>query len=340
MIRPTACVFAALTLLTLAAPARADGTLDRVRAAGRLSCGVVTEEPDYNKDQRHGGLDDLGGELCKAIAAAVLGKDARATISALPTEQAALKALMQGSVDVLAGVTPAPSTATLDGVAFGPPFFFDGQGFLVHRESGIASLRDLAGRTICYLGNTEHDDMLNAVLPARGISFVHHPFEETGEMDAALVTGHCDAITADVTELAEERAAFHAMKADFVILPETITLDPVAPAVRAGDPQWAAIVAYTFEALVGAEAAGLTQDNIATARAGNDPVLRRLLGVDRAAAQALGLPDDWAVQAIRAVGNWGEVYARTMGPGTEHNLPRGMNALWRDGGLLAPLPLR
>lgn len=342
--RPTAprlFAGAVLAALALGAPhARAADTLDHVRAAGALTCGVVTEETDYTKDDTHGGLDDLGRELCKAVATAALGAHARATVLGHPDEQTALKALAAGREDLLIGVTPTATKAAVYGVSFGPPVFFDGQGFMVDRASGIRSVADLAGRQVCYLDNTDSEWQLAPRLEARGVALRRFPFQETGEMDAALVTGHCAAETADVSALAEQRAAFHDRRKDFVILPETVTFDPLAPAVRQGDPRWAEIVAWSVAALIQAEASGVTQANVHAMRASTDPTIRRLLGGDRAVAQALGLADDWAAVMIAAVGNYGEVYARTLGPGTELDLPRGRNALWTAGGLLFPLPVR
>jgi general L-amino acid transport system substrate-binding protein len=337
------CIAAATVatlVLSFCASARADGTLQRVRAAGALTCGVVTEETDYTKFDTHGGVDDIGQEICKAVAAAVLGQGARATITGYPDEDHAFKGLAKGQVDLVAGVTPTASNQALYGVAFGPPIFIDGQGFLVAKNSGISALRDLAGKQVCFIANTEHEAHLTAAMRERGIAFLPYPWEETGEMDAGLVSGHCAAMTGDMSMLAEERAAFHARKHDFVLLPETITLDPVAPAVRQGDAAWEAVVTWTVEALLEAEAHGVTQANVQARRASDDPDLRRLLGADRAAARALGLADDWAVQVIAAVGNYGELYARAVGPGTEYNLPRGQNALWKDGGLMYPLTVR
>jgi general L-amino acid transport system substrate-binding protein len=331
----------AAAVLTGAVPsARAAGTLDSVRAAGALACGVVTEETDYSKDDTHGGLDDLGGELCKAVATAVLGANARAKVVGHPDERAALLELAAGHTDLLIGVTPTATKAATYGVMFGPPVFFDGQGVMVSRTSGIRSLADLAGKQVCYIDNTENEWQLAPGLEARGIALRRFPFQEMGEMDAALVTGHCAAETADVSQLAEQRAAFHDRRKDFVILPETITFDPLAPAVRQDDPRWADVVTWALAALVQAEASGVTRANVAAMLGSDDPTVRRLLGRDRAAARALGLADDWAATMIAAFGNYGEIYDRTVGPGTELNLPRGRNALWRDGGLLFPLPVR
>jgi general L-amino acid transport system substrate-binding protein len=320
--------------------AHAAGVLDAVRARGSLTCGVVTEETDYTKFDTHGGLDDIGGEICKAVAVAVLGDKAQTKSTNFPDEQTAFKALAAGKIDLLAGATPTASNSTLYGVTFGPPIFIDGQGFMVRRDSGIKSLRDLGGKQVCFVDDTEIQRQLEAAAREQGIKILPYPWSETGEMDAGLVSGHCAAMTGDVSMLAEQRAAFHARKNDFVILRQTITLDPLAPAVRQGDAQWAAIVTWTVEALLQAEASGITQANVEAIRKSDDPAIRRLLGTDRAAASALGLADDWVVQVIRSVGNYGELFARSVGPGTEYDLARGQNALWKDGGMLYPLPLR
>ncbi len=331
---------AAATLFGPCRPAHAGSVVETLRARGALTCGVVTEETDYTKFDTHGGLDDIGVEICKAVAVAVLGAKAQTKATGYPDEQTAFKALAAGKIDLLAGVTPTASNGALYAVTFGPPTFIDGQGFMVRRDSGIKSLRDLAGKQVCFVDDTETQTQLIATLQERGIKILPYPWSETGEMDAGLVSGHCAAMTGDVSMLAEQRAAFHARKKDFVILRQTITLDPLAPAVRQGDAQWAAIVAWTVEALLQAEASGVTQANVEAMRTSDDPAIRRLLGTDRAAARALGLAEDWAVQVIRSIGNYGELFERSVGRGTDYDLARGVNALWKDGGLLYPLPLR
>ncbi len=325
--------------VTAAAPARA-ATLDSVRAAGALTCGVVTAGEDYTKFDTHGGLEDLGGELCKAVATAVLGQNARAKVLGRPDEASSLRQLADGKTDVLIGVSPSATKAALYGVSFGPPVFFDGQGVMVDRASNIHTLADLAGKSVCFIDNTENEWQLAPRLEAKGVAIRRYPFAEMGEMDAAVVTGHCQAETADVSQLAEQRSKFHGRKKDFVILPDIITFDPLVPAVREADPRWADIVSWAMAALIQAEASGVTKANVADMRTSDDPTIRRLLGGDRATAQALGLADDWAATMIAALGNYGEIYARAIGPGTDLDLPRGRNALWTQGGLLYPLPVR
>jgi general L-amino acid transport system substrate-binding protein len=336
------CLTAALvaSLGCLSAPARAASTLERIRTGGNVACGVVADIADYTKLDTHGGLDELGSEFCKAVAAAVLGEKAQAKITNFPDEQTAFKALVAGKVDVLANVSPTATNGTVYNATFGPAIFIDGQGFLVRKGLGIAALRDLTGKRVCFLDNTLAEPRLMVTFEAQGIKALPHQWSETGEMDAGLTTGHCDAMTGDISWLAEQRSAFHNRRVDFDLLPQTITIDPVVPATRRDEPQWAAVVAATVSALLQAEASGLTQANVGTLEASEDPDVRGLIGADHAAARQLGLPDDWAANAIATVGNYGEVYARTVGPGTEMNLPRGANALWKDGGLLYPSPLR
>ena len=320
--------------------AKAGATLDTLRRTGTVGCGVVSETPEYNKEDLHGGLDALGLEICKAIAVAALGDAAHMKPESFPAEHEALLALQKGGIDVLVGATPSASGVWAYGVQFGPPVFYDAQGVMVHRESGIHTLADLAHRTVCFIDGTETVEVLESALRARGIAYSPYPFQEEGEMDAALVVGHCDSVSADLSRLAEKRAGFHARGADFVMLPEMLTLEPVAPAYRQGDPQWGAIIDWTVYALVQAEASGVTQANVAAMRDSADPTVQRLLGIDPAAGRALGLEHDWAARMIAAVGNYGEIYERTTGQGSPLRLPRGLNALWTGGGLMHPLPVR
>jgi general L-amino acid transport system substrate-binding protein len=321
-------------------PSPHDATLGRIRAAGRLACGVVTGEAEYNKEDRHSGLDDLGRELCKAIAVAALGDAAKMQPVAYPSEQLGLQALATRAVDVVIGVTPAASAQAIYGVQFGPVVFYDGLGVMAATATGIAKFADLDRRVTCFIDGTETQRMLDATLRAKGIGWSPYPFQEDGEMDAALVVGRCEAMAADVSTLAEKRSNFHGRSKDFDILPGALTLDPAAVAWRQDDPHWGALVDWTIHALIEAEAEGVTQANAGSFANNDNPVVQRLVGTDFATAQALGLPHDWTARVIGAVGNYGEIYDRTVGEGSPLRLPRGLNALWTQGGLMRPLPLR
>jgi general L-amino acid transport system substrate-binding protein len=332
-----AAVAGLLVALASIGPAAAD-TLAAVRAAGHLSCGVVTEPDDWNKVDMHGPLAPLDAATCDAVAVSALGPAARTDIHRYAAEQDAEAALQKGDVALIVGVTPGVTPLMRYGIWFGPPVYYDAQGFLVRRDAGIATLQDLAGKGVCYEEGTDTERTLQARTLASGIALIPMPFQEQGEMNDALLGGHCEAISADISKLAATRASFHRPD-DFVMLSDTLTLQPVTPAYRYGDQRWGAIVDWTVHALVLAESLGLTSTTIADA-AGDDPVLQRLTGADFATASALGLPHDWTTQLIKSVGNYGEIYARTIGEHGALHLPRGLNALWTRGGLMRPLPVQ
>lgn len=328
-------------LLLGAVPADADDpTMARVHAAQALACGVVAERPDYNRDDQHGRLDTLGIEICKAVAVAVLSDPTKMRPTTFAVERLAFEALRKGAVEVVVGVTPSASDAWLFGVRFGPPVFYDGQGFIVRKDAGIASANGLAGKMVCFIAGTDLQRVLGTAMRSRGIKYMGFPFGETGEMASALLAGRCNSVTGDVSRLAELRAGFHGQANDFVILSDTLTLEPVAPAYRQGDAQWSLIVDWTVYALLQAEASGVTQANVATMSDSEDIAVQRLLGVDWAAARALGLNHAWAARVIATVGNYGEIYARTVGEHSPLRLQRGLNAVWTQGGLMYALPVR
>jgi general L-amino acid transport system substrate-binding protein len=321
-------------------PARAGSVLDAVRKAGQVSCGIVSEPAEWNKEDLHGSLAALDREICKAIAVALFNDAGKAQILPYAVEQNGFEALQKGAAQIVVGVTPSAATLAFYGVTFGPPIFYDGQGFMVHKASGIHSLADLAGRKVCFIDGTETGPILFAAMKARGIRFIPFPFQEEGEMNAGVVVGNCEAVTADISKLAEVRAQFHSMVNDFEILPEMLTLSPVALAYRQGDAQFAAIADWTVYALVQAEASGITAANLNAMSESDDPVVQHLLGADWSAGHALGLDRTWAAHVIAALGNYGEIYARTVGENSPLKLSRRLNALWTEGGLMHPLPVR
>ncbi len=337
-----AATFATLCLFAFGwhSTARAASALDAIRARGTLNCAVITEDPDFTKEDAHGPLTGFAADVCKAVAAAALGDAEKARFLSLPDEQHGLKALQAGKAELMPAATPDARMGAIYGVAFGPPVFFDGQGFLLSRNQGVATPAGLSGKTVCYIGNTEADTILAATARMRNVDISLFPFEELGEMEAALVSGHCAAMTADISQLAGARAAFHKRIGDFEILPETISFDPLTPAYPQGDPQWAAIVAWTIYALIQAEASGVTQANVDAMRDNADPAAQRLLNDSSGLAHALGLDPGWATRAIKAVGNYGEMFDRDLGESSPLGLPRGKNALWTQGGLMYPMPIR
>lgn len=341
-----AAVVALLGSLACAQSSTSSKTLAKIKAAHALNCGVDFEEAEYSTADAHGNHSRFDLDLCKAIAVAALGPQPKLNIVPFRDEQDALNALQSGEIDVLATASVNFHNTAALGLGFTTPIFHDHQAFLVNASSGVHSARDLAGKKVCFLGGTEIELQLQAFMTRQGVAWLPFSFQEEGEMEAAFITGNCAAVTADVSQLAYERLAFQSTRATYDILPDIVAADPLAPAFRLDDPQWANLVQWTVEALLLAEAGGITQANVLSRKASADPahsadlVTARLLGALHGYGQSLGLPDDWAVPVIQTVGNYGELFERTLGSGSVMKLPRGADNLWVNGGVLDPLPIR
>ena len=306
--------------------------------AADLRCGVVTEPLDWNKTDLHGSLAPLEVEICRAIAVARDGAAAHVEIKQYSSEDEGVAAVHAGQLDVAAGITPQFTRSQSQSVRTSLPFFEDAQGFMVHRAEGVHGVADIARRKLCYIEDTGNDATVLSYLAAHGIRPVPFGFQEEGEMDAAIMDRHCQVVSAYLSKLAEARATFHDHK-DYVFLPDLLSVAPVGVASDARDLRLAGIVDATISVLLDAEFLGATRANVATLDHSEDPRLQRLTGEDYATAAALGLPHDWSKNVVAAVGNYGEIYDRTVGPGTELDLQRGLNALWDRGGVMVPLPL-
>nr|WP_294514514.1 transporter substrate-binding domain-containing protein [uncultured Rhodopila sp.] len=316
-------------------------TLNKVRAAGTLKCGVVSTPEDWNKDDLHGTLAPLSIEMCKAVSVAALGAKAAATIVSYPSELAAEEGLSKGDVDVGMGLSVGVTAMWHWSIAFGPPIFYDAQGVVVRRDANAHKLADLSGMNVCVVNGTDNEAILQARTIPKGIPINPLSFQEEGEMDDGLAVRHCDAISAMLSRIAQIKAAYGQQIGNDTVLPDMLTLSPVAPAYRQGDAQWGMIVDWTIHSLVQAEASGITRANVGSMETSDDPIVLRLLGLDWATSRALGLEaHDWAAQVIAVVGNYGEIYERTLGEQSDLRMPRGLNRLWLDGGLMHPLPVQ
>ncbi len=315
-------------------------TLSAIQARNSLTCAVVTEAADWNKADGHGDLTPLTTEICRAVAVAVLGTAGGLHLLRVPAEAEALAVLRAGQADLAVGVTPALSTGLRLGITYGPPVFWDVQAVLVNPKSGIRALAGLAGKPVCFLDGTEAGRVLLAGMKSRGIDMRPFPFQEEGEMQAALAGGRCQAMSAMVSRLAEARVQLGGLR-DFVLLADRLAASPVAVATRAGDPAWSATVGATVDVLVQAQMLGVTRASAAaTSLRDDDPVLARLLGRDWSSGLALGLAHDWSARVLGAVGNYGEVYDRTLGNGSPRRLPAGMNQDCSHGGALCAGDIR
>ena len=307
-------IFAGFVSQALAGTKQPISTLKKVRAAGTLSCGVDTEEPEWTLADAHGNHSAFDNDICKAVAVAVLGTDAKATIKYFRDEASSLAALKSGAIDVLA--TASVNFRNDNGsLSFARPIFYDFQGFLVDKNLGITSAKDFAGKKVCFLTGTEIEAQVNNYMEREKINFLRAPFSEEGEMEAALITGNCAAITADVSQLAYERIAFKHLAPKYTIMTDLVASDPLAPVVRSDDPQWRAIVDWTMQALIQAEEAGVTRANLKEMKKSDDIIVRRLLGAHHGWGQFLGLDDEWAARAIDAVGTTERCTNATWDPG-------------------------
>ncbi|SHJ08110.1 amino acid ABC transporter substrate-binding protein, PAAT family (TC 3.A.1.3.-) [Roseomonas rosea] len=335
----TRALAAGLTLAAIALGAAgqaSSATLDTVRARGRILCGVGESFPGFFAADSNGRWQGLDVDFCRALAAAVLG-DAEKVTFAPATPVARFPQLQSGEVDLLSrSVTWTLSRDAALGLHFVGVTFHDGQGFMVRKALGVAHVSELRDATICTQSGTTTERNLADWFRARGIGFSPVVFETAPQAVAAYESGRCDAYTTDRSTL---QARLGAMQdpAAHVILPETITSALNGPVVRQGDGQWANIVRWTLNALIGAEARGITSANAEQLRAtSTHPETRRMLGAEGGLGRMLGLSDSWAYEAIRQVGNYAEIYERNLGPGARVQIPRagGPNRLAVDGGLL------
>jgi general L-amino acid transport system substrate-binding protein len=319
-------------------PIAVGATLRQIQASGELHCGVVVAREDWNKDDLHGDLSSLDVEICKAVGVAALGTHGKIDITNFNSELEAEQGLSHSRVDLVVGVSPAISAAAHWQIAFGPPVFYDGLAVLVRPDVPATSLSNLGGRKICVIDGTDNDHVLESRANSFAAKFRVATWQEEGELDDAMATHWCDAVGAYVSRLMPLRQQYRQL-ANAHILPNLLTLSPVVPAYRHDDSQWGLLVDWTIYALIQAEENGVTSANVGAQKTSEDPVVQRLLGIDWVTSQALGLPNkDWAATVISTVGNYGEIYQRTIG--ASYQLPRGVNALWRDGGLMHALLIK
>jgi general L-amino acid transport system substrate-binding protein len=319
-----------------------ESTLARVRAAGVLRCGIDQEEAEYTTSDDHGIRAAFDADLCRAVAVAVLGKDALVRVTSYPDDRAAMQGLNAGEVEMVATLSDDFTHTVGTHLTFTQPILWDGVGFLVLARTPAMRARQLSGKKICFLAETTVEESVRAWFARTHLEFVPFPFQEEGEMQAAFATGNCGTLAGDRTRLAETRAQFTRRGKQTHLLPETISQDPLAASVREDDPQWAALVNWVMEALIQAEESGVTQANVNAmrARADSDPALRFLLGGSREIGPALGLDDGWVAHVIAATGNYGEIYERDLGSGSAMKLPRGENNLRAHGGAMRSLPFK
>lgn len=316
-------------------------TLDTVRQRGTLVCGVSTGFAGFSAPDSQGNFKGLDADYCRALAAAVLGDPAKVRFVAL-TAQNRFTALQSGEIDVLY----RNSTETfLRGVSLGlrqgPVNFYDGQGFVVKRDSGVKDLKGLNGATVCVAQGTTHEVTLGDYGRANSIDWKPLVFERVDTMYQTFFSGRCDAMTQDASALAGAVATASPNPADYLVLPGTISKEPLGPFTRNGDEVWTDIVAWLHYGLIEAEELGVTAANVEDwSRNSQIPAVQRLLGATGELGSRLGVDNHWMVAAVKAGGNYGELFERNVGTSSPLKLSRGLNALWNKGGLMYSIPFK
>ena len=318
------------------APPPADGRLAAVQARGTLICGVNGSLPGFSFLDESGENTGFDADFCRALAAAVLGDPEAVEFRALSTDQRG-PALQTGEVDVLIRNTTWTVSRDTTWGLFAPTTFYDGQAIMVHSDVGATSLEDLDGATICVQSGTTTELNLTDQFRAAGIDFTPQVFADIDPTYAAYEENRCDAVTSDRSQLVARRTAF-ANPDEHDILDAVMSKEPLGPVAPLGDDAWFNVVKWVVFATIEAEEQGITSDNVEEMVGSDNPVVARLLGGD--GDLGLGLEADWVVTMIGAVGNYGEIYDRNLGPGTPFDLDRGLNSLWSEGGLLYAPPYR
>ncbi|KIC15236.1 amino acid ABC transporter substrate-binding protein [Leisingera sp. ANG-Vp] len=330
----------AMAFAGLAAGAASAGTLDDVKARGKLNCGVTTGLVGFAAPNANGEWEGFDVAVCRAVAAAVLG-DSTAVEFVPTTGKTRFTALASGEIDMLARNTTWTFSRDVDlKFEFVGVNYYDGQGFMVPKDLGVSSAKELDGATVCIQTGTTTELNLADFFRSNNISYEPVPIETNAEAQQQYLAGSCDVYTTDASGLAATRATFDD-PSGHAILPEIISKEPLGPLVRHGDHEWGDVVRWTLNAMIAAEELGVTSANISEMSAGTDnPEINRLLGTEGTLGEMLGLSADWAKNAVAANGNYGEVFAKTIGEDTPVGLARGLNAQWTEGGLLYAPPFR
>jgi len=316
-------------------------TLDTVKQRGQLVCGVSTGFAGFSTPDSQGNFKGLDVDYCRAIAAAIFGDASKVRFVAL-TAQNRFTALQSGEIDVLLrNSTQTYLRAVSIGLRIGPVNFYDGQGFVVKKDTKVDKIAGLNGATVCVAQGTTHEVTLGDYARAHNLTWQPVVFERVDTMYQAFFSGRCDAMTQDASALAGAVSTAAPNPADYLVLSETISKEPLGPFTRNGDEAWSNLIAWVHYGLVEAEELGVTAGNAdEQAKSSQNPATQRLLGVSGEFGSRFGLDNKWMLNAIKAAGNYGEIFERNVGAASPLKLSRGLNALWTKGGLMYAIPYR
>jgi general L-amino acid transport system substrate-binding protein len=315
-------------------------TLDDVRRRGILRCGTTTGFAGFSAPDAHSVWRGLDVDLCRAVAAAVLGKAEKIKVVPLDAQQR-FTALQSGEIDILTrNTTVTQQRDTALGAIHAGINFYDGQGFMVRRSLNVKNARELNGATICLQAGTSNENTLADWARTHNVRYTPVVIEQFNEVVNAFIGGRCDVFSTDASGLASIRMSKLGNPDDYVILPETISKEPLGPFVSRGDDSWLNIVYWSLSAMIEAEEYGVTSANVDEQLTSDNPNIKRILGEIRGSGKNMGLDDKWAYRIIKMVGNYGESFERNLGQQSPLKLPRGLNAQWNKGGLMYALPIR
>jgi general L-amino acid transport system substrate-binding protein len=316
------------------------GTLDVVKKRGYVQCGVTTGFAGFSAPDAKGEWKGLDIDVCRAVAAAVLG-DAEKFKAVPLNAQQRFTALQSGEIDLLArNTTVTQQRDTAVGAIHIGVNFYDGQGFLVPKSLGVKSAKELNGATVCMQTGTSNENTMADWARANNVKYKPVVIEQFNEVVNAFAAGRCDVFTTDASGLASIRISKMKNPDDYVVLPEIISKEPLGPFVRQGDDAWLNIAKWSLDALIDAEELGITSKNVDEQLKSANPDVKRLLGVTPGAGKNMGIDDKWAYNIIKQVGNYGESFERNVGMDSPLKIQRGLNALWTKGGLMYALPVR
>jgi len=320
--------------------AYAGATLDAVKAKGYLQCGVTTGLAGFSAADEKGSWTGLDVDTCRAVAAAVFGDADKVRFTPL-TAKERFTALQSGEIDLLSRNTTWSLTRDTNlGLNFTGVNYYDGQGFMVSKDLGVSSARELDGAAICIQAGTTTELNLADYFRTHGMSYTPVTYDKSDETVKGFAAGRCDVLTSDQSQLYALRIKLDDPESA-IVLPEVVSKEPLGPVVRNGDEDWFKIVRWALFAMLNAEELGVTSANVDELKnASSSPEIQRLLGLSGIKGQGLGLSDDWAYNIVKQVGNYGEMFERNVGMGSPLKISRGLNALWRDGGIQYAPPIR
>jgi len=320
-------------------PAVRSSTLDKVLGRKSLSCGVSGQLPGFSYVDQKGQYSGLDVDVCRAIAAALFNDPNAVNFRNLNAKER-FTALQAGEVDILSrNTTWTVSRDSSVGLEFAPTVFYDGQGMMVKKASGIKDLKGLQGRSVCVQTGTTTEQNLADQMRKIGVKYTPIVFEDDNATFAAYEQGRCEGVTTDRSGLVSRRSTLKNPDEN-IILDVVMSKEPLAPAVNNGDSRWFDTVKWVIFGMIEAEELGINSKNVDSFANSQDPVVRRLLGSEGDLGKGLGLPNDFMVRVIKNVGNYGEIYSRNLGPSTPFNLARGQNDIWSRGGLMYAPPFR